>query len=151
MELNAQITERGDVVELDGSYYRRKLRWYVLRLVRSAVVDAQFTGTVLIDPGNAPFLMTSLHANDTADGVALGSQEDWLVQATDNENGYLWSDGQCPRAAMFGDRILGYQPPDLSAYRAGTRIQFTIINKAAAAVAGNATISLRGWTLIPMG
>ena len=150
MEMNAQITTRGDVIELDGLFYRRKMRWYTLRLVRTNVVNAQFTGTILIDPGNAPFLLTSLHAEDSADGVALTSQEPWLVQATDNENGYLWSDGQCPRSSMFSDRIFGYQPPDLSAIRANTRIQFTITNRAAGAVVGNADITLRGWTLIPL-
>ena len=150
MNMNAHITERGDVIELDGMYFRRKLRWYLLNLVRSAVVNAQFTGTILIDPGMAPFLLTSLHADDTADGVALTSQEPWLVQATDNENGFLWTDNLCPRSSMFGDRILGCQPPDLSAIRANTRIQFTITNRAAGAVAGTASIGLRGWTLIPM-
>lgn len=150
MDLNAVITPRGDVVELDGAYYRRKLRWYCLRLVRTAVVNAQFTGTILIDPGNAPFLLTSLHAADTADGVALTSQEPWLVQATDNENGFLWCDGICPRESMFADRIFGYQPPDVSALRANTRIQLTITNRAAGAIIGNADITLRGWTLIPL-
>ena len=143
------LTERGDVVVLNGVKYRRKMRWYELNLVRGAVAATVAQGTILIDPGTAPFVLTSLHADDTGDGLVLNSQEPWTVQIQDNENGFLWTDQPAPRAAVFGDRILGYQPPDMTAIRANTRLVVSITNRAAP-VAGTATISLRGWTLIAL-
>lgn len=144
------LTVQGDVVVLGGLRFRRKLRWYTLNLVRSATVSAIFSGTILIDPNLAPFLCLSTHIGDTADGNALTSQEDFLVNAQDNENGYTWCDGFVPRTAFAGTREFGYNLPDAWAIRANTRITFQVQNKAAAPTAGTATITLRGWQLIPM-
>ena len=144
------ITQLGDIVQLGGINFRRKFRIYTLNLVRSATVSAIFSGQVQIDPNLAPFLCLSLHAGDTADGNAITSQEDWLVTAQDNENGYVWSDGYVPRTSMFGTREFGMNLPSEWAIRANTRITWSIQNKAAAPTAGTATISLRGWQLIPV-
>lgn len=144
------LTLNGDVVQLGNLAFRRKLRWYSLNLVRSAVVSAIFQGTILIDPNLAPFLCLSTHISDTSDGNAITSQEDFLVNAQDNENGYTWADGFVPRMAFAGGREFGYNLPDAWAIRANTRISFQIQNKAAGAVAGTATITLRGWQLIPL-
>ena len=144
------LTLNGDVVQLGQLAFRRKLRWYTLNLVRNATVSAIFSGTILIDPNLAPFLCLSTHIGDTADGNAITSQEDFLVNAQDNENGYTWCDGFVPRTAFAGTREFGYNLPDAWAIRANTRITFQVQNKAAAPTAGTATICLRGWQLIPL-
>ncbi len=144
------LTVNGDVVQLGNMQFRRKLRWYTLNLVRSATVSAVFTGQILIDPNLAPFLCLSTHIGDTSDGNTLTTQEDFLVNAQDNENGYTWCDGFVPRTDFAGTREFGYNLPEPWAIRANTRISFQIQNKAAGATAGTATISLRGWQLIPM-
>lgn len=149
-DINAELTQAGDVVVLGGMKFRRKPRIYTLSLTRSAVVSATFSGTIQIDPNLAPFLLTSTHIGDTADTNTLTTLEDFLVSAQDNENGYFWTDGYVPRTSFAGDRVFGYVYPSAVAIRANTRISFTIQNKAAAPTAGTATISLRGWTLIPM-
>lgn len=129
--------------------FKKKLRLYELDLVRSAVVNASFTGSIQIDPG-VNFYLTSMHAADTADGAALTSQEPWLVQIQDNENGYLWADGLVERSSMFADRVFGYQLPDAYLLRNNTRIQLTVQNRAAGAVAGTAKLVLRGYSLVPV-
>lgn len=144
------LTLQGDVVMLGQLAFRRKLRWYSLNLVRSAVVSAIFSGQIQIDPNLAPFLCLSTHIGDTADGNTITSQEDFLVNAQDNENGYTWCDGFVPRTSFAGTREFGYNLPEPWAIRANTRISFQIQNKAAGAVAGTATITLRGWQLIPL-
>ena len=143
------ITQQGDVINLGGVLFRRKIRMYTLNLIRDATVSKIFTGTIQIDPGLAPFLGLSIHIGDTADTNTLTAQEDFLVSAQDNENGYLWTDGPVPRTAFAGTREFGYVFPDIWSIRANTRITFNIQNKAAAPSAGTATITLRGWTLIP--
>lgn len=144
------LTLNGDVVRIGNIEFRRKLRWYSLNLVRSNVASAIFSGQIQIDPNVAPFLCLSTHIGDTADGNTLTSQEDFLVNAQDNENGYTWADGFVPRTAFAGTREFGYNLPDTWAIRANTRISFQIQNKAAGPVAGIATITLRGWQLIPL-
>jgi hypothetical protein len=144
------LTLNGDVVTLGNLNFRRKLRWYSLSLVRTAVVSAIFSGQILIDPNLAPFLCLSTHIGDTADGTAITSQEDFFVNAQDNENGYTWCDGFVPRTAFAGTREFGYNLPDAWAIRANTRITFQVQNKAVAPTAGTATITLRGWQLIPV-
>lgn len=144
------LTPYGDVVTLGGKQFRRKLRWYTLNLVRTSTASAIFSGQILIDPNLAPFLCLSTHIGDTADGNAITSQEDFLVNAQDNENGYTWCDGFVPRTSFAGTREFGYNLPEPWAIRANTRISFQIQNKAASATAGTATITLRGWQLIPM-
>lgn len=146
----AITTQYGDIVTLDGKQFRRKARWYTATFVRDATVSKTFTSTIQIDPNLAPFQLTSIHAGDTADTNALTSQEDWLIQAQDNENGYIWADGFVPRTGFAGSREFGYNLPEPSAIRANTRITLTIQNKAAAPTAGTATVSLRGWQLIPV-
>jgi len=146
----AVTTQYGDIVQLEGRNFRRKLRFYTLDLVRDAVVNKIFTGQVQIDPNLAPFQLISIHAGDTADTNALTSQEDWLISAQDNENGYIWSDGYVPRTGFCGSREFGFNLPESNSIRANTRITFSIKNKAAGAVAGTATITLRGWQLIPV-
>jgi hypothetical protein len=136
-----------DWVTIDGIRYRRKIRFYAVNLVRSAVAADTFTASMQIDPGT-PFFCTSFHADDTADTNALGTQEAWGVQAQDNEGGYLWSDNLTERSAFFGDRILGYQLPYEMPIRANTRIQWTVRNRAAGVTAGTATIVLRGFSLV---
>lgn len=148
--MQTQLTVNGDEVTLGNMRFRRKLRWYTLSLVRSATVSAIFTGSILIDPNLAPFLCLSTHIGDTADGNTLTTQEDFLVNAQDNENGYTWCDGFVPRTSFAGTREFGYNLPEPWAIRANTRISFQVQNKAAGATAGTATISLRGWQLIPM-
>jgi hypothetical protein len=149
-DINVDLTQAGDVVTLGGMKFRRKPRTYTLNLVRTAVVNAQFNGTIQIDPNLAPFLLTSIHIGDTADTNTLTTLEDFFVSAQDNENGYFWTDGVVPRTSFAGDRVFGYVYPSAVAIRANTRITFVIQNKAAAPTAGTATISLRGWTLIPI-
>lgn len=144
------LTINGDVVTLGQMQFRRKLRWYSLSLVRTAVVSAIFSGQIQIDPNIAPFLCLSIHIGDTADSNVLTTQEDFLVNAQDNENGYTWADGFVPRTSFAGTREFGYNLPDAWAIRANTRITFQIQNKAAAPTAGTATITLRGWQLIPL-
>jgi hypothetical protein len=146
----AITTQFGDIVTLDGKQFRRKARWYTLDLVRDATVSKIFTGQIQIDPNQAPFQLLSIHAGDTADGNALTSQEDWSITAQDNENGYIWSDGYVPRTGFAGSREFGYNLPEPSAIRANTRITISVKNKAAAPTAGTATITLRGWQLIPV-
>ncbi len=148
--LQANTTLNGDIVTLGGINFRRKLRWYTINFVRSAVVSAIFQAFTLIDSNLAPFFCLSIHAGDTADGNALTSQEDWLIQIQDNENGYIWSDGYMPRTAFAGSREFGYNLPDPWAIRANTRVTFNLQNKAVAPAAGTATVTLRGWTLLPM-
>jgi len=144
------LTLNGDVVQLGNLSFRRKLRWYTLNLVRSATVSAIFSGQILIDPNLAPFLCLSTHIGDTADGNTITTQEEFLVNAQDNENGYTWCDGFVPRSSFAGTREFGYNLPDAWAIRANTRISFQIQNKAAGPTAGTATIVLRGWQLIPL-
>ena len=144
------LTLNGDVVQLGNLAFRRKLRWYTLNLVRGAVASAIVSGTILIDPNLAPFLCLSTHIGDTSDGNTITTQEDFLVNAQDNENGYTWCDGFVPRTSFAGTREFGYNLPDAWAIRANTRITFQIQNKAAAPTAGTATIVLRGWQLIPL-
>lgn len=129
--------------------FKKKLRFYTLNLTRSAVVNASFTGSIQIDPG-VEFYLTSMHASDTADTAVLTTQEPWLCQFQDNENGYLWSDGMVERSSFFSDRIFGYQLPDAYLLRQNTRIQGTVQNRAAGAVAGVATLVLRGYSLVPV-
>ena len=148
--LQNTLTLNGDMVMLGNLAFRRKLRWYTLNLVRSATVSAIFSGTILIDPNLAPFLCLSTHISDTSDGTTITTQENFSVNAQDNENGYTWCDGFVERSAFAGTREFGYNLPDAWAIRANTRISFQIQNKAASAVAGTATITLRGWQLIPM-
>ena len=144
------LTINGDVVTLGQMQFRRKLRWYSLSLVRTNVVSAIFSGQIQIDPNIAPFLCLSIHIGDTADTNVLTTQEDFLVNAQDNENGYTWADGFVPRTSFAGTREFGYNLPDAWAIRANTRITFQIQNKAATPTAGTATITLRGWQLIPL-
>lgn len=144
------ITQLGDVIQLGGMNFRRKARWYTVNIVRSAVVSAIFQGQIQIDPNLAPFLMLGTHCADTADTNVLTTQEEFLVQAQDNENGYIWADGYVPRSGFAGSREFGYNFPEICALRANTRITFSIQNKAAGPTAGTATISLRGWQLIPL-
>ncbi len=148
--MDSTLTQFGDVVKLGNLTFRRKLRWYSLELVRSATASAIFTGQILIDPNLAPFLCLSTHIGDTADGKVLTSQEDFFVNAQDNENGYTWCDGFVPRTSFAGTREFGYNLPEPWAIRANTRISFQIRNMAAGATAGTATITLRGWQLIPL-
>lgn len=129
--------------------FKKKLRLYTLTLVRTGIVNASFQGSFQIDPG-VEFYLTSMHASDTADGVALTSQEPWLCQFQDNENGYLWSDGLVERSSFFADRVFGYQLPDAYLLRQNTRIQATVQNRAAGAVAGTAILVLRGYSLVPV-
>lgn len=145
------ITINGNEVTIGTTKFRPKLRWYNIDIIRSAVVSAIFAGSIQIDPNLAPFLGLAIHVSDTADGVALTSQEDFFVQAQDNENGYTWGDGFIPRSSFAGGREFGLILPEPWAIKANNRITFQIRNKAAAAVAGTATITLRGWQLIPLG
>lgn len=152
MGVPAAITQQGDIVTLGNINFRRKVRWYTVNIVRSAVAGAQFPNQqVQIDPNLAPFLLTSLHAADTADGKPITSQEAWFIQASDNENSYQWCDGPVERSSMFGSREFGFNLPDAVSLRANTRITFTLTNMDAAPTAGTATITLRGWQLIPLG
>ncbi len=144
------ITQLGDLIELGGQTFRRKLRWYTLAIVRDATVSKVFPGQIQIDPNLAPFLLSSIFIGDTADGNTITSQEDFLVNAQDNENGYMWADGYVPRMGFAGSREFGYNLPDICSLRANTRITFNVQNKAAAPTAGTATICLRGWQLIPV-
>lgn len=144
------ITINGNEVRIGNTRFRPKLRWYTLDLSRSAVASAIFTGSIQIDPNLAPFLALAIHIGDTADGVALTSQEDFSVQAQDNENGYTWADGFIPRTAFAGGREFGLVLPEPWAIKANNRITFQIRNKPAGAVAGTATIALRGWQLIAL-
>ncbi len=144
------ITLNGNEVRLGNARFRPKLRWYTLDLVRSAVASAIFSGSIQIEPNLAPFLCLAIHIGDTADGNALTSQEDFFVQAQDNENGYTWADGFVPRTAFAGGREFGMVLPEPWAIKANNRVSFQIRNKAAAAAAGTATIALRGWQLIPL-
>lgn len=150
MSVPATITIMGDIVQLGNQQFRRKARWYTLTIVRDATASKNFTGQIQIDPNLAPFILTSLHAADTADGKPLTSQEAWLIQASDNENGYIWADSFVERSSFFGSREFGYNLPDSWAIRANTRISWTLQNMAAGPTAGNAIITMKGWQLIPM-
>jgi len=129
--------------------YKKKIRIYTLVLVRDAVVNATFTGSIQIDPG-VNFYATSFHASDSSDGAALGTQEPFLANAQDNEGSYLWADNFVERSALFGDRILGYQLPDVMPISQNTRVTFTLRNRAAGAVAGTTIVELRGYSLVPV-
>lgn len=152
MPVTSTLTPIGDVVTLGNANFRRKFRAYTVRIVRDATADKQFQGQIQIDPNLAPFLCTRLHAADTADGKTITSQECWLIQATDNENGYLWADGLVERSSFFGSREFGFNFPDTFAIRANTRINWTLQNMSAVIppTAGTAIITLEGWQLIPM-
>lgn len=130
--------------------FRKKIRNYAVNITRSAVASAQFTGVIQINPTEYPFLMQSIHANDSADGNALTSQVDMFIGAVDNESGYQWTDGVIPRASLAGDRVFGYQFPEEVPIRANTRVTFTVQNPSAAPAAGTLTITLRGWELWPL-
>lgn len=135
------------VVYVDGKPYRKKVRFYTVKITRTAVVNAQFTGQIQINPTPFPFLMQSIHIGDTADGNATTSQEDFLVSAVDNESGYQWTDSFVPRSAFAGYREFGLQMPEEVPIRSNTRVTINIQNKAAAATAGDAYVTLRGWEL----
>ena len=130
--------------------FRKKFRMYTLSLVRTAVVSAAFTGSIQIEPSEAPFILTSLHAEDTADGTTLTTLEPWLASLQDNESSYFWNDGFGPRTGLFGGREFGNQLNEEIYIRGNTRLSISVQNRAAGAVAGTAQISLRGWNLIPI-
>lgn len=130
--------------------FRKKIRNYAVSITRSAVASASFSGSIQINPTDFPFLLQSIHANDSADGNPLTSQIDMFISAVDNESGYQWTDGVVPRAAFAGDRVFGYQFPEEVPIRSNTRIQFTVQNPAAAPATGTLTITLRGWELWPL-
>lgn len=152
MPAPAVLSQMGDIIVIPGldAQFRRKFRVYTATIVRTSTVNQIFSAQIQVDPNIAPFLCLSFHCGDTADGNPLTSQEQFLVNAQDNENGYQWADGFVPRTALFGSREFGYNLPDEWAIRANTRITFQIQNMAAAATAGTAVISLRGWQLIPL-
>jgi len=135
------------VVYVDGKPFRKKLRYYSVNIPRTNVVNAQFSGQIQINPTPFPFLMQSIHIGDTSDGNAIGTQEEFLVSATDNESGYQWTDTYVPRTCFAGAREFGLQMPEEVPIRATTRVTVAIQNKAAGAVVGTATVTLRGWEL----
>lgn len=137
------------IVTINGKAFRKKFREYTLSLVRSAVVGATFTGSIQIEPSEAPFILTSLHAEDTADGTTLTTQEPWLASLQDNESAYFWNDGFGSRTSLFGGREFGNQLNEEVFIRGNTRLSIAVQNRAAGAVAGTAQLSLRGWNLIP--
>ena len=150
MSVAATLTMAGNVVQIAGypGQFLKKWRVYSLSLVRTAAVSAIFSGQIQIDPNSAPFLCVGMHADDTADGNTLGTNEDWTCNAQDNQNGYTWADGYVSRLSLFGAREFGFNFPDEFAIKSNTRITFNIQNKAAAPTAGTATVVLRGWQLI---
>lgn len=138
----------GDTINIGGFNYRPKIRFYTLVLARAAVAGAQYVGQMQIDPG-VEFYMETLHAADTADGLVTNTQEDWSIQAQDNDGAYLWSDGLAPRSAFFGTREREKRLNYPMVLRGNTRITWTLTNNAAP-VAGNATLVLGGYSLIPV-
>lgn len=144
------LTMMGNTVTIAGypGQFLKKWRVYVATLVRDAVVNSIVQAQMQIDPNAAPFLAVGIHAGDTADTRVLTTQEDWFINAQDNQNGYNWANGYIPRTALCGAREFGLNFPDEFAIKSNTRITFSIQNMAAAPVAGTATISLRGWQLV---
>jgi len=149
-ETSTYVNGIGDCVQIGGQWFRRKLRIYAVSITRTAALSAAFSGQIQTEPGQAPFLLESIHIADTADGAANTSQEQFLVQIQDNENGYNWSDFPIPRSAIASDRVFGFQLPERQSIKANTRLTVTITNMAAGPTAGTAIVSLRGWTLIPV-
>lgn len=144
-----QMPLRGTVV-LNGRTYRKKVRVYAVNIVRSAVVGAQFSGIIQVNPTEVPFMLGKIQVNDSGDTNVLTTQEDFFVSMQDNESGYNWTDGLIPRAALAGDRTFGWTLPEELPIRGNTRITVGMQNKAAGAAAGTATVSLIGYELWPM-
>ena len=140
-----------NIVTWQGRQYLRRIRFYVAKVTRSATASAQFTATITTDPNaDAPFLLSSLHASDTADGKDLTNQEPWLCQIRDNQASYQWSETPTPRDAMFGDRITGGILPVEVPILGNTQISITVQNAAANMTAGDAYLTLRGFQLMPL-
>lgn len=140
-----------NIVNWQGRDFIRKPRYYTVRITRDATASKQFTGLITTDPNQAaPFLLSSIHAADTADGKALTSQEQWLMQIRDNQQAYQWSDSILPREAVAGDRITGGILPVEIPILGNTQISFTVQNAAAGMTAGDAFITLRGFQLVPL-
>jgi hypothetical protein len=138
------------IITINGVPFRKKVRIFDVTIPRTGVASANFAGSIQLDTGPTPFLLSSLHCADTADSDTLTAQEEFLVSITDNESGYNWCDGLIPRSAMFGYREFGNQFPMEVPLRSNTRIQIAIQNQAVGMAAGNATVSLRGWQLFPL-
>lgn len=138
------------IVTINGVAFRKKPRIFSTTIPRSGVASANFSQAIQIDTGPTPFLLSSLHAADTADTDVLTNQEAWLCSITDNESGYNWCDGLVERATLFGGRELGNQFPMEIPIRSNTRVTINIQNQAVGMVAGNAIIALRGWQLFPL-
>lgn len=132
----------------DGTRCRRKPRFYQVQIVRDATAGKTFTGQIYTQPG-LPFLMQSMHAADTADTTNLLVQEPWQVQVSDNESGYQWTTFADDRSSVFGGREFGLQFPFEVIVRDTVQMTFTITNTASP-TAGTATISLRGFDLLPI-
>ena len=140
----------GNVVEWQGRKYVRKIRSYTGKVTRDATASKQFTVTINTDPNQGlPFLLSSLHLADTADGKALTSQEQLLVQIRDNQQAYQWGD-LAPREALFGDRITGGILPTEIPVAGNTQISVTVQNAAVGMTAGDCYITFKGCHLVPL-
>ena len=139
-----------NIVEIGGKKYFKKFREYPLKLTRTAVANAVFTGSIQTEPSEAPFLLTSIHGEDTADGGTITTIVPWLVSVQDNQSAYYWADGYVPRLTMCGGREFGNQFPEEVPIRGNTRLTVSIQNPTAAPAAGDAYFTLRGWALIPL-
>ena len=135
-----------EIVTIGNERFRKRPRFYSAQVVRSNVNGASFPFRINIEPGK-PFLLHTIHASDTSDGAAIGSQTDFLVSMQDNDSSYTWTDGLIPRACFFGGRELGNQLPDDVAIKGNTNLQGAIQN--VNTTAGTVTIVLRGWSLVP--
>jgi hypothetical protein len=138
----------GDFEIINGKKYQRKVAFYSVGVTRQNSAGTTVNAQILIDAG-IPFICERIHGFDTADGKALTSQEDWSIQAVDNEGGYQWCQGLTSRSAFCGGREHGRSLRGDNLIRANTTITFTITD-ATTPSAGIAYITLQGWSLFPV-
>ena len=151
MSIQTQLSMMGNVCQIQNvpGQFIKKWREYTVQITRDAVASSiPGSQQMQIDPNTAPFLCVGIHVGDTADGNALTSQEDFFINAQDNQNGYTWCNGFVPRTALAGGREFGLNFPEEFAIRSNTRITWSVQNKPAGPTAGVTTITLRGWQLI---
>lgn len=155
LPMNASAVQIPDIMQLgmvtiNGVTFRKKVRIFTAKITRTALANAQFQGVIQLDTGPTPFLLSKLHASDTADTDTTTNIEEWFCSITDNESGYNWTDGSIPRSTLFGFKEFGNQLPMEVPLRSNTRVSITIQNQAAGVAAGDAHLSLVGWQLFPL-
>ena len=134
---------------IGGSERMKKLRLYTVGITRSNTASGTASGTIQIDQGVAPYILLSMHAEDTYDNTIDSGSIDavypFLASIFDTDNSYSWTNQITPRVSVFGGRQFGKILPEPVPLKPLSRITFTIQDPASGNQAGTSYITLVGW------